>query len=225
MDKNPIDKKEILRYLGYKNQEIDEITNNLIDEAIEEIKKIVEKRYVYKVFDISRKENKIFLENTKFELKGDNIKEHLKKSKKCILLGISLGHKIDTRIRYYEKISMDKALILDACATTVIEDISNEICKKIAKTLKKDEKSLTRRYSPGYGDLSLDIQGKFLSLIDARKTIGLTSTNSNILIPRKSITAIMGIIDIKDKEKKPTCRDCNKYSTCIFSKGDERCGS
>lgn len=220
-----INKKEVLRYLGYKNQDIDLITNKLIEESMEEIKKIANERYVYKLFDIFRKDDKIFLKESNFELKGKNIKKHLKNSEQCILMGITLGHGVDTRIRYYEKTSMDKALILDACASTIIEEISDRLCKEIEENLKKNKKALTGRYSPGYGDLPLDIQGDFLSIIDAKKAIGLTSTSNSILIPRKSITAIMGIVDIKDRKRINKCIDCNNYNSCIFSKGDENCGA
>lgn len=225
MKEKPINKKEVLRYLGYKNQAIDEITNKLIEQSMEEIKKITNERYVYKLFDISRENNKIFLKESNFELMGEDIKKHLKNSDQCILMAITLGHDVDTRIRYYEKISMDKALILDACASTIIEEISDRLCKEIEENLKKNNKALTRRYSPGYGDLSLDIQGEFLSIIDAKKTIGLTSTSNSILIPRKSITAIMGIVDIKNRKRINNCINCNNYNSCIFSKGDENCGA
>lgn len=220
-----INKEEVLRYLGYKNQELDQITSTLISDSIEEIRSLIDERYIFEVFDIFRKENKLILKGSNFELKGNDIKKHLKDSQQCILLGVSLGHKVDTRIRYYEKTSMDKALILDACATAAIEEISNRICEEIKRKLKKDNKTLTRRYSPGYGDLPLNIQGDFLSMINAEKEIGLTSTPNSILIPRKSITAIMGVIDIKDEKIKSSCLNCNNYNTCMFSKGDERCGS
>lgn len=132
---------------------------------------------------------------------------------------------MDTRIRYYEKISMTKAVILDACATMEIEKICNRVCEEIEASLIEDNKRLTSRYSPGYGDLPLDVQKEFLSLLGAEKSIGLTSTPSSILIPRKSVTAIVGIIDIDNKRQDNSCLNCNKYSTCMFNKGDERCGS
>ncbi|MFR5438684.1 MAG: hypothetical protein ACLTJN_00365 [Monoglobus pectinilyticus] len=47
-----LDKNEILRYLGHRGQEIDTNTETMIDNCIEEIKKISRYRYVYKIFDI-----------------------------------------------------------------------------------------------------------------------------------------------------------------------------
>ena len=79
---------------------------------------------------------------------------------------------MDFKIRYYEKTNITKALILDACATTAIEEICDKICEDLEEMVKKDNMALTTRYSPGYGDLPIDIQG-FLSVLRAEKPIGL----------------------------------------------------
>ena len=134
---------------------------------------------------------------------------------------------MDFKIRYYEKTNITKALILDACATTAIEEICDKICEDLEEMVKKDNMALTTRYSPGYGDLPIDIQRDFLSVLRADKSIGLTVSSHNILIPRKSITAIVGVIDIKNKQncrgdpcsfKNDICLDCKHYLTCVFKR-------
>ena len=47
------------------------------------------------------------------------------------------------------------------------------------------------RFSPGYGDLPLELQGELLHLLDAPRKIGLCASASHILTPRKSVTAIL----------------------------------
>ncbi|MDD2447331.1 MAG: vitamin B12 dependent-methionine synthase activation domain-containing protein [Tissierellia bacterium] len=217
-------KKEALRYLGYKNQELDKITDELIDDAMDEISTIANGRYIYKTFNILRDESSLILEATNFHLIGEDIKNHLNKSEKCILIGASLGHDVDKKIRYYEKISMTKALILDACATVYIEELCDTICQEIEIDLKAVGKSLTSRYSPGYGDLPISVQNHFLSILDAKKQIGLTATSSSILIPRKSVTAIAGIISKDEVKKNSSCSNCNKYNTCMYAKEGYGCG-
>ncbi len=216
-------KREVLRYLGYQDQVIDPISHSMIDEAIEEIGSLIEKRAIYKNFPISFQKDKVLLEGTDLKLVGKDIQNHLKDSCTCILMAVTLGHRVDTRIRYYEKIDMTRALILDAAATGFIEKACNDICKDIERELDGD-KALTNRFSPGYGDLGIHIQGKFLNILGAQKTIGLNISSSSILTPRKSVTAIVGIID-KDKRKERKCIDCNKYLQCDFKKEEEACGS
>lgn len=213
-------KNEILRYLGYNNQKIDIFTDELIDDAIKEIKTLAKKRYIYRTFSIIKDGKNLSLEEGKLELPGDDIKNHLSKSKKCILMAATLGHNVDTKIRYYEKISMNKAVILDACATATIEKLCDNVCKEIEDKLEIENKALTNRYSPGYGDLPIHIQGDFLSVLGAKKSIGLTASSHSILIPRKSVTAIIGIVDKGEVKKKVNCKNCNKYSICNYRKGE-----
>ena len=49
----------------------------------------------------------------------------------------------------------------------------------------------TMRFSPGYGEWPLKAQEKLLPLVEADK-IGVTLTDTDIMIPRKSVSAIIG---------------------------------
>lgn len=224
MDKSPQNKDEVLRYLGYKNQRIDTQLDNLIEESMIETRKIIKPRRIYRSFDILRMNGLINLSGCNLVLDGEDIKEHLKKAERCVLMAVTLGNEIDTKIRYYERIDMTKALILDACATTAIEEICDNICKEIEDELIVRNNTLTSRYSPGYGDLSIDIQKSFLSVLGAERSIGLTVSEHNILMPRKSVTAIVGIVDNEYKENKFKCLNCKNYFNCAFKRGDEGCG-
>lgn len=216
-------KDEVLRYLGYRGQKIDSTTDALVDQAMVEIKSLIRERHIYKSFPISREEDWINLKGTSLKLFGHDIKNHLSKSKSCILMAVTLGHGVDTRIRYYEKTSMTKALILDACATAFIEEVCDKLVLEIQSKL-EEGKVLTSRYSPGYGDLPIDMQSDFLSTIDAKKSIGLNASSHSILIPRKSVTAILGVIDKENKKEETSCISCNKNFTCNFRKVGKTCG-
>ena len=225
MAKITINKDEVLRYLGYKDQVLDGITNRLMDESIKEINDLMEEKYVYKFFNITRGKGKLWIKDTNLRLLGEDIKKHLAHSESCILMAVTLGHEVDTIIRYYEKISMTKAIILDACASTAIEEICDEVNDELEVKVSKDNKVLTSRYSPGYGDLPIDMQNSLLDILGAKKSIGLSVTSHNILIPRKSVTAIIGIVDPKYKKEEISCINCNKYNSCNYRRGDVRCGN
>lgn len=51
----------------------------------------------------------------------------------------------------------------------------------------------TRRYSPGYGDFTLEAQAAFVRL-SAHALPGLGLTASHMLLPQKSVTAVCGLI-------------------------------
>lgn len=220
-----IDKNEVLRYLGYKGQILDENTKDLIEKCVDEIKTLIKERYIYKFFEIQKFDEKTILKDCTLELSGKDIAAHLKYSDICVLLAVTLGSAVDTKIRYYEKSNMTRALILDACATTAVEEICDRVCRIIEEKVKTQGKILTSRFSPGYGDLPLGVQGDFISVLEANKAIGLTASAHNILIPRKSVTAIIGVINEEDKSEGKTCLNCGKYSDCEFRRRNGSCGA
>ena len=212
-----ISKEEVLRYLGVKGS-VEENINNLIDETIEEIKKIIRFNFTYRIFKIRVKKNKVALENCELDFHGNSINHHLRYSDKCALFAATLGSEVDRKINYYEKLDMTKALIFDACATAAIEEGCDFVEEEIRKIALKEDREITFRFSPGYGDLSLDIQSEFLQLLDGYKNLGLTVSSHSILIPRKSVTAIIGFIPKDKKTGKKSCIKCNKYNSCGFRK-------
>ena len=98
-------------------------------------------------------------------LLGQGIANHLEEAKTCVLLAITLGMAIDRKINYYKKVNLTKALILDACASTAVEQVANDLCAEIEAQLKLENQHLTTRFSPGYDDFPLAIQGHLLAFI------------------------------------------------------------
>lgn len=219
-----INKNEVLRYLGYKGQDIDENIVNLIEECREEIKKIITPRVIYEYKDIIQLDEAIEVVNTKLILYGKDIKEHLKYSKQCVLMAVTLGNDVERKTRLYEKINLTKALILDACATTAVEEVCDYVERIVKEKAILNNKDITFRYSPGYGDLPLDVQSSFLRALGAQKRIGLTVSENNLLFPRKSVTAIIGIINSGSKKKIKSCKKCTNYKNCSFRREGEICG-
>ena len=222
-----INKSEVLRYLGHKNQDIDEELDQLIDLCIKEVEDTSRPAYTYKVFDVEvTKENEIAVVGTNLILKGKDIYNHLKDAKRCAIMAATLGIVIDNTIRITGKRDVTKSFILDSCATEMIEKVCDKVEAEIIEQAKSEGFKTNFRYSPGYGDLPIDIQGEVVSILNANKTIGLTTTTSSILIPRKSVTAIVGFLepDVKVSKKK-NCGTCNLRKTCNFRREGGGCGN
>jgi len=220
-----IPKDEVLRYLGYKKQEIEESLDKLIDETIEESKELLLPKFVYGSYKNKLEDKGVLLEGTNLVLQGKDIKEHLKDSKEVTVMAVTVGSKIETKIKFYEKSNLTKALILDACATTAVEEICDEIEEHIKAKANLNDLSITFRYSPGYGDLPLNIQGDIIGILKADKTIGLTASTHHLLFPRKSVTAIIGSIPMGQEIKERGCSRCKNYETCTFRREGIVCGS
>ncbi len=217
-----IDKKEVLRYLGYKNQEFDKSLTDLIEACCDEVIDICKESFVYEIFDIERKNNKVFLLGSTLVLKDMDIINHLAGSKKCLIMAATLGAEVDRRIAYYTRINITKGLIMDACATTAIENLCDELQTQIMKKALDDNLHITNRYSPGYGDFSIDNQSNILNVLDSYKKIGLSVTESNIMLPRKSVTALIGLGEIVNSKPNDKCMNC-KNSNCDFRRDGGYC--
>lgn len=157
--------------------EIPEIALTRRIDAIErEVLKVARPKHVSKLFPI---------EKLPFESK--DLRRCLGAAKRFYLFAATLGHEVDLLIRRTAALSAADLLIVQAVAATAIEQYIDDV----EPTL---EGPRTRRYSPGYGDLPLDVQPKFLSLIEAEKSLGITLTDTNLMIPSKSVTAIIGVL-------------------------------
>lgn len=98
-----INKEEVLRYLGYKGQDIDENMTNTIEECREEIKKLITPRVVYSYKNVKPIDNGVEVISTNLILNGKDIKKHLKNSTECVLMAVTLGNEIERKTRLYEK--------------------------------------------------------------------------------------------------------------------------
>ena len=142
-----IPKDEVLRYLGYKaeKQILDKSLDELIDSVIEESKTLIEPKFIFNKYVIEVKEDGVYFKGTNLVLTGNDIRNHLKDSKESVLMAVTVGNRIEQRIKLYEKISMTKALILDSCATTAVEEICDVIEEKIKKEAEEKGLSITFR--------------------------------------------------------------------------------
>ena len=117
---------------------------------------------------------------------------------------------------------MLEAMILDSCASVLIDKVCDDAEQEIMQTLRENE-YLTMRFSPGYGDVPLEISSEILDILSAQKRIGLTLTKTHMLLPTKSITALIGISNQKENRQK-SCGHCNLVKTCYYRRRGERCG-
>ena len=217
-----IDINEVLRYLGYKGQNIEKELIEQINNLIYECKNLIRSKYVYREFNLLKEDKNILLEGTKLILKGNDITNLLKESDRCVLMAVTIGTDIERKIKLYSKSNLTKSIILDACASTAVEEVCDKVQEIIIKDVLKGEEKFTFRYSPGYGDLPLDIQKDFISILDCERKIGLKVSNEMILFPRKSVTAIVGINSSKKNNRK--CENCNNYESCNYKRGAKKCG-
>ncbi|MBQ6570021.1 MAG: methionine synthase [Clostridia bacterium] len=192
MSCNLNEKEETLRMLGVRG-EADPQLELQVEEALRQCHEVARPRYVYGIFDLTFAEDAVILQGCSMRLEGKDIREHLDGCEKCALLATTIGSGIDSAILRAQAVDMSQAVILDAAAGVVADrtaDRCEEEIRRIAESIGCD---ITFRYSPGYGDFPIECQPEFLGVLNAGTRLGLTATQSCMLLPTKSITAVIGL--------------------------------
>ena len=217
-----LDKGEALRYMGYRDVQADEKTLRIMEECEKKLLAVIKPCFVYHVFDIEHSDGGVIICGTSLILEGRSISEHLSGCTKCVLMAATLSAHADRLIRQYEATDMTRAIILDFLASAAVE----QVCDAAEERLDRELPGFNRtwRFSPGYGDLALDIQGSFLDVLQTPKRIGLNVTQNNIMTPRKSVTAIIGLSENEISKGRRGCSVCNMKEVCQFRKRGEHCG-
>ena len=138
-----------------------------------------------------------------------------------LLMAATLSGAADQLIHRAGVSDMTSSLAMDALASAAIEQVCNRAEEHFRERL--PDVYFTWRYSPGYGDLPLSLQPQMLQLLDAQKHLGLTVTPEHILIPRKSVTALIGLSAHPLKKGARGCATCRMRETCAFRKGGAHC--
>ena len=166
----------------------DEKTIALADEAAKVIEEAAEPKTLFRIFDCDVTENSVTVDSVVFE--SSRLAQNLKGCKRVILFGATLGTEVDRRIKLASFTDTAKTSAYHAAGAALIEDVCDELEEKIKAELGV---SLRQRYSPGYFDLKIEEQAKFFTLLELTKRIGLTLTDSYLMVPSKSVTAFIGI--------------------------------
>lgn len=216
---------EVLRYTGFNNElhKLDDDMILKIQKNIDLVKKTIRPRAVVSAAINIEEINEAIMAGGTLLLSGSDIKAHLKNCHSIIIMGTTLGNEIDALIRRMEVSDMSDAVILDAASNVAIEEFSSNYEDAIRDEIRLENKYLTMRYSPGYGNLPINIQSELVRVIDGTRKIGLTVTPSHIMIPRKSVTSIMGVADIDVKGKLAGCANCVMKDKCVYRKRGTTC--
>ena len=213
---------EVLRYLGGSAGSAPEELLDTVRDCGREIQAVARPRAVWRKFPL---EEETTLSGTTLTLTGEDIRAHLADCGACILMAATLGAEVERLLMHTQVSDMARALILDSCASAAVENVCDNLEADLRERVEAEGKFLTDRYSPGYGDLPIALQGAFCTLLNTQRQIGLTVSGSNLLIPRKSVTAVLGISPLPRTTRSGGCQNCNLFETCTIRKSGAVCRS
>lgn len=201
--------KEAVRYLGYGRHAIDERTLQLIEDSWKELESTANAKFIYRIFETSFSDTDM-LTIGKMNIKSQSLTKNMKGCGKAVVFAATLGTEVDRKMRQYSVTDMAKAVVWQSCAAAFLEEYCDEAQSSIEQMLEREAWYLRPRFSPGYGDFSIHHQKELLGMLDAAKKIGLTLTESGMLTPTKSVTAVIGMSRTKEPCHRKGCEECAK---------------
>ena len=185
--------------------------------------KTVTPRCTYRVSEIAWENGMPSLFAGQLVLPGRTAAVMLRSCSHAALLVCTLGTTFDALARQVQARDFADALLLDGFGGAYVEAGCNAAEREIAAKL--PGKYLTDRFSPGYGDLPLDVQSPLLALTDATRRLGVTLSESNLMNPLKSVTAVIGLSDTPQRARIRGCDFCAMRTRCNLRKAGKTCGT
>ena len=226
-----VDKREIYRYLGYQGRVPDENVLREVDRCLEELREAVTPRFVYRQYPIERfftdniekpfseeKSGTELLSIAGMKIQSRSLCRNLRDCKSAYLMAATLGIGPDRLIARASVAKMSRAVILQAASAAMIEAWCDEVNQKIIKEAEDQGLYCRPRFSPGYGDFSLEYQKDFAQILRIQKEIGVSLTQSLLMMPSKSVTAVIGLSPVKKECALHGCEVCSKAEECSFSR-------
>jgi len=160
--------------------------------AADELKKSISCRGVYRCFSVN------FIDSVTADLgfavvKSKNLISHIDGCSHIILTAITLGVGADRLISRKTEISAGVGLLYNCAGSAAAEAYMDILNEELIDKFYEKGYYLTERFSSGYGDFSITHQDDILRALNAPKTIGLTVSEGYLMIPSKSITAVIGL--------------------------------
>lgn len=209
-----IDRREIYRYLGYRGHEADERTVWMVEQCLEELETVAEPKIVMKEYPLV-----VLADGTVdcgcFRTKSENLLKNLGGCGRVLLMAVTLGLGVDRLLHRYGKLQVTKAVVLQAAAAAMVEAYCNELCRGWAAEYEANGCYLRPRYSPGYGDFSLECQQRILDGLEAGRKLGISLTDGGLMVPTKSVTAVIGVSDEKKMCLVEGCEACGNME-CVY---------
>ena len=209
-----IDRKEVLRYLGYGRKEADAQVMQSIETAIGKLQQAAQPRWLYEVYPLHvLTDDRIDFQC--FQAVSKNLSKNLKGCEAVVVFAATLGIQVDLLVERYVKLQISQGVIMQAAAAAMIEQFCDECQEQIREQMQKEGWYLRPRFSPGYGDFLLEHQKDIISILQCPKKIGLTLTDSLLMAPTKSVTAVIGLSKVPQPCHRHGCEECEKYD-CAF---------
>ena len=209
------DEGEIWRHLGFRNGATpDSAVQKRIRDVAAEVEAAAVPRYLSQPVTL-RWPMHDTVELGTIQIQSRDLARHLSGCGQAMLFAATLGIQVDQLISRAAVRRITDAAIAQAVAAVLIEVYSDAVCDAIGREAAGEGWHLRPRFSPGYGDFPMEYQRNITEYLQTPKNLGLTVTDSLLLVPMKSITAVIGMAHTVQPCTDARCDACEK-TDCLM---------
>lgn len=201
--------RELLRYLGCKNRTVpDQNLTDLIAQCKQELEQAASLRVIWQEYPLCIQDHRIDM--TCLQTQSKSLERNLKDCERVLLFAATLGSQVDVLLHRYNMIQMSKAVVMQAASVAMLETFCDEQNQRLKEEYEEKGWYLRPRFSPGYGDFPLECQRQIAPALELNKRIGVTLTDSLLMAPSKSVTAVIGVSRLPRNCTVQGCEACAK---------------
>lgn len=213
-----VDRSEIYRYLGYRRQEPDEQIRGMVDECLASLLPQLELRQVHRFFDLEWTDPVTACIGD-LQIRSRALSRNLQGCSQACLMAATIGLAVDRESRRAQvRGKTSQAVIIQAAGAALIEAWCDKVNEQIRQEAAARGMFLRPRFSPGYGDFPLACQTELFRLLQVSRHTGITLTESLMMMPSKSVTAVIGLSSSDTSCILSGCEACGRSGTCRFSR-------
>lgn len=191
LDLEDLRRREIYRYLRLEGNAPDAATAADVERNLKRLEEAVSVRHVASLRPVTKEKDAIVFGD--FSTTSAVLQQNMKTSEYALLFAMTLGPAVDRLISRLLITSKADAFITDACCAEYLESYANAYCTRVREEAAKQGFTGHPRFSPGFADFGLEFQWPLIRSLQADKKMHIALTQGNMLIPTKTITALMGL--------------------------------
>jgi len=207
-----IDSKQILNQIGYEDEYKPSVKiKSLVDDYIENYHNLVEYAYSYTFRDIESVHGDCVDIGDSVTLESKVISRLAKRCDRFAVFVLTIGDHLEEMVAYLAENGLVlQATVLDAVGSGAAEELANLVEDRIRDIVSYQDQNISRRFSPGYCDWDVSQQEMLFRILND-DTAGVILTEEYLMLPRKSVSGIIGIGGYESEvEDYNPCRSCLK---------------
>ena len=210
-----IDSQQVLHNLGYNtDSEPSARVESLVNEYVEHASQLIEPSYSYVVKDVEWVQGNISFVRDQIIFKSQVIARLLEHCQKVAIFVLTIGNRLEEMVGHLaEEGLVLQAAVLDAIGTEAVEKLADFVQGSIAEMASAQGLCISRRFSPGYCDWNIGQQRMVFRAMEDDHA-GVRLTEKCLMLPQKSVSAVIGIGPCNNVENYNPCKTCKKRN-CI----------